>query len=77
MPANHRGTKIDQKNEHSIHQLDHQRLDPTHPSSVDPANTDPADEAEDAAKPPPVLPTHTQRHVDGEGHVGENGGISK
>lgn len=62
MPANHQGSKNEQKNEQSIHQLDHERLDPTNPSSVDPANTDPADEAEDAVQSPPVVPTqpHTK-----------------
>lgn len=61
MPANHRGRKDDQEKAHSIHQLDHERLDPTNPSSVDPANTDPADEAEDAAQSP-VVPSqpHTK-----------------
>lgn len=32
-------------NVHSVHHIDESRLDPLNPNSVDPANTDPADDS--------------------------------
>lgn len=48
----------------TIHELDRDRLDPTHRDSVDPANTDPADEAEHAESRPPAPARSAVIHPD-------------
>lgn len=37
-------------NVHSVHHIDESRLDPLNPNSIDPANTDPADDSRGYAR---------------------------